>query len=338
MSNPFIIFTPGYGKIADVSQPVSWKTTDKGFVISGLNPGGTTIGPIELLFVDEVQLPKNIIMDIDPTGRTSVPSYIPIGRRSSGELQIMEDYYGNQRPLGDAHTVPPNDKRYIVTVYLINDVSSPLLYQRETFQGNTSNRPMAQGKLVVIDNYGKDYIVPYSILGQYTSTPTTPLFRYLLYNSSQDTVPLSNGMIDFIKSGVGLYGAYGAHVILGKSAAQPAPYTAIQTFMNQQIPTPTVSSSSSSSSSSNTSTTNHTSGNNGGKTDQQEEDYKDRVAQTIRQQMATTSGNDGSVVTSGNDGSSVIPQQEDEPQNPAGGGRRRRRTHRRRRSAKRSAK
>lgn len=219
MSHSFSKRTPGYGRIADIGggtyysgvyDPTSWKTTDKGYNLT-VSGGGSMIGPIELLFVDEVNIPSSSIFDAGP----SVSPYAPVVRQPTGELYFNVENAATRtpRPLGRdryAYTTPPNESRYPVAVIVSRDMRYP---PQHRMIGNYD--PNGVGKIIVVDNFGKEYVIEYTIPSMGYG-PYVPAFVYLPYNSKRDTAPLSDGMIDFIKSGSALYGAYGASVVLGK--------------------------------------------------------------------------------------------------------------------------
>ncbi len=211
---------------------------------------GSNIGTVELVFVDEVNIPDRLIFNTDPTGTTPVPPYIPIVRQTTGNLYFMPEnpVLNTPRLLGSdryTYTTPPNFERYPVAVILSRDLRYPAQIR---MAGNYD--PNGMGKIIILDNYGKEYVIPYTISAMGYGPYISP-FVYLPYNSKRDTVPLSDGMIDFIKSGTTLKNAYGTDVVLGKlpsanpyaeNQTQPF-YTAIQTALDECMRAPTVSSS-----------------------------------------------------------------------------------------------
>ena len=220
MSHSFSKRTPGYGRITDTSvspyDNASWKTTDKGYMLTvSSSSGGSNVGPIELLFVDEVNIPQSSIFNVDPTGNTPVPPYVPVVRQPTGELYFMPENAATRtpRPLGRdryAYTTLPNESRYPIAVIVSRDMRYP---PQHRMAYNTD--PNGVGKIIVVDNFGKEYVIDYTIPSM-GNIQYVPSFVYLPFNSKRDTAPLSDGMIDFIKSGSALYGAYGTLVVLGK--------------------------------------------------------------------------------------------------------------------------
>jgi hypothetical protein len=254
MSNPFLRKTPGYGRITDVAASsfgqydnTSWKITDKGYTVTITLHGGN-LGAMELLFVDEVNIPNRVIFDADPTGSTPVPPYIPVIRQTTGNLYFMPENpaIGTPRLLGSdryTYTTPPTLERYPIAVIVSRDMRYP---PQLRMAGNSD--PNGMGKIIVVDNFGKEYVIPYT-MSSMGYGPHIPPFVYLPYNSKRDAVPLSDGMIDFIKSGSALYGAIGTDVVLGKlPSANPSQrfYTAIQSALDDCGSVPTAATVSSS--------------------------------------------------------------------------------------------